>query len=42
VATYKLAHTLPEDLQGLLPSSQEIEEKFKSVFELTEKSKLNL
>ena len=36
VATYKLAHTLPEELQGLLPNSEEIEEKLKSLFELTE------
>ena len=36
VATYKLAHTLPEELQGLLPNSKEIEEKLKSIFELTE------
>jgi len=38
VATYKLAHTLPKDLQGLLPNSQEIEEKLKNIFEFkTEK-----
>ncbi len=33
VATYKLTESLPNDLKGLLPSSQEIEEKVMSFFE---------
>ncbi len=33
VATYKLTESLPNDLKGLLPSSQEIEEKVMSFFD---------